>query len=224
MKLLLLSVTLFAHPVFAQPQISAPQQGMMLDRAGALRPVTGMAQTFTAGDPIQTGIISAACGKSLCVTRSADSNPTGTALISIEGNSALLYFPSTRQFARLHGGQLTMLNWSVDGEVLALRGEHIVVKRDTHVRLMTPAGAVLASLPDETNTALLLHGLTIYATQDALVLSRPDGSGIRFYISGITSLTQIGERYVQVATPDSTYALRIDAGNEQIALLPEVRP
>jgi hypothetical protein len=150
--------------------------------------------------------------------------PTGPALISIERDSALLYFLSTRQFARLRGGQLTMLDWSVAGEVLALRGEHIVVKRDGEVRVVTPAGAVLASLPPETTAALLLQGLTIYSTPDALVLSRPDGSESRFDVSGVTSLTQIGERYVQVTTANSIYALRIEAGKEQIALLPGVRP
>ena len=223
MKLLLLSTTFVAFAL-AQPQMITPEQGLMLDHTGTLRPVIGMAQTFTTGDPVQNGVLSASCGKSLCVIRTADSNPPGPALISIERDSALLYFPSTRLYARLRGGQLTTLDWSVTGDVLALRGERIVVKRDGEVRVVTPAGAVLASLPRETTAALLLQGLMIYSTPDALVLSRPDGSESRFDVSGVTSLTQIGERYVQVTTADSTYALRIEAGKEQLALLPEVRP
>jgi hypothetical protein len=223
MKILLLGVMLAGYAP-AQPQMLAPQQGMTLDRSGALRPLVGIAQTFTTGDPVQTGVVSAACGKSLCVVRKADSDPPGQALISIEGDSALLYFPATRQFARIRGEQLTILDWATAGDVLTLRGDRIVVKREDGVRILTPTGAVLGSLPNDTTAALLLHGLTIYSTPDVLVLSRPDGAEIRYDLRGVISLTQIGERYVEVMTTDSTYALRIDAGKEQLSLLPQSSP
>jgi hypothetical protein len=229
MKTLLLTLAV-TWIVSAQPVIDVPREGAMLDHSGMLRPVQGIVQSFTVGDALATGVLSAACGRELCVAKTGDSilpgiaAPPGPALISILGTSASLYFPATRQFARLHDGGLEFLDWSVDGEVLALRGDRIVVRRDNGVWIVRPDGSSLSSLPNEVTAVVLLKEVIVFATADALIVQRTESDPLRFELAGVVGFSQLSEHYVQVSTIDSSYALRIDAGREQISVLPEVAP
>jgi hypothetical protein len=234
----LLSLALTAS---AQTGLNVPTAGFMVDHAGSLRPVTGIAQSFLVGDPLRTGVLSATCARSWCLVKTATSlvdtknsddpgtpAPAGPALISISNRSALVYFPAVNQFARFEGSQLHLLDWSVDVEVLALRqtreGPQFAVRRGGGVWLVALDGSIHASLPAGTVAVLLLDGLTVYSLADSLVLRRIDGSEISFSLSGATSLSQLGENYIQVSTAAATYALRIDVGHEQISVLPDIVP
>ena len=108
----------------AQSVMDVPQAGLMVDHSGALRPVSGIAQSFVAGAAMRTGILAAACGKSLCLAKTDTllfdgrnvndpgvSSPRGPALFAIRDQSALVYFPSVRQFARYKDGQMQVLDW-----------------------------------------------------------------------------------------------------------------
>ncbi len=228
-------------PALAQTGLNAPTAGFMVDHSGSLRAVTGIAQSFLAGDPMRTGVISAACAKSWCLVKTATGlaasqnaddpgtpAPVGTALISISDRSALMYFPAVNQFARFEDSRLHLLNWSVDGEVLALRqtweGPQFAVRRSDGVWIVALDGSIRDSLPVGTQAVLLLDGLTVYSLADSLVLRRIDGSEIALSLPGATSLSQLGEDYIQVSTALATYALRIDMGREQISVLPDIAP
>jgi hypothetical protein len=60
MKALLAALSFLAVSAWAQPAIAPPQIGFMEDKAGSVRPVYGLAGNFLLGDPIATGVISAA--------------------------------------------------------------------------------------------------------------------------------------------------------------------
>jgi hypothetical protein len=218
MRLLAAAVLICAAS--AQPALEAPQEGLMLDHNGALRPLTGIAQSFTVGDPVQTDVASAACGRSLCVAIPAS---RGSALISIEGDSALVYFRETHQFARYRDGKFEPLDWSVEGELLALGRDRLVVRRDTGVWIISLNGPVLGSLPEDVKAALMLEATLVYATTDGLIITRADGSQARFDVANVKIISQLSEHYIQVSTDDASYALRIDPGREQICVLPEVQ-
>jgi hypothetical protein len=226
---------------FAQSGLNAPTAGLMVDHSGALRTVTGIAQSFLAGDALRTGVLSAACGRSWCVVKTATSllatpnaddpatpAPAGPALFSLRKQSALAYFPVVHQFARFENSQLHLLDWSVDGEVLALRstreGPQFAVRRSDAAWIVALDGSIQDSLPAGTVAVLLVDGATVYSLADTVVLRRADGSEILFDLPGAISLSQLGENYAQVSTAGATYALRLDLGRETISVLPDLVP
>lgn len=238
MKSFFLLVLTSVVTALAQSAMDVPQAGLMVDYSGALRPVTGIAQSFIAGTSLRTGVVSAACGKSLCLAKTGDllfdgrnvndpgvSSPPGPALFAIRDRSALLYFPSVRQFARYKDGQMEALDWQVDGKVLALRttpdGPRFAVSRVDGVWIVALDGSIESSLPSGTVSALLIDGVTVYALSDSVVLRRTDGTEVSFPVSGATSLSQLSENYAQVSTSNAVYALRTDLGREQLSLLPD---
>jgi hypothetical protein len=232
---LLLSVA-----VFAQSGITVPAAGFMLDHSGSLRAVTGIGQSFLVGDALRTGVLSAACARSLCLIKTAasvvtqDTNdagtpaPAGPALFSIHNRSALVYFPAVNQFAHFEDSQLHLRNWSVDGTVLALRatneGPQFAVRRGDGVWIIALDGSVLDSLPSRTVAVLLLNGVTLYSLPRRVVLRHADGSETCFDLPGAISFSQLGENYVQISTSSATYALRLQTGREQLSLLPDLVP
>jgi hypothetical protein len=233
--LLLLAIGIAA---LAQSGLDVPQAGLMVDHSGALRVVTGIAQSFIAGGAVRTGVLSAACGRALCLAKTDTllfdarnpgdpgiSSPAGPAFFAVRNQSALLYFPAVRQCARFKDGQLEMLDWSVDGEVLALRatsdGPRFAVRRADGVWIIALDGSLESALPPGTVAVLLVDGATVYSLPDAVVLRRTDGSETPFSLSGVTSFSQLSENYVQVSTSSGIYALRTDLGREQLSLLPD---
>jgi hypothetical protein len=222
----------------AQSGLDVPQAGLMVDHSGALRVVTGIAQSFIAGGAVRTGVLSAACGRALCLAKTDTSlfdarnagdpgisSPPGPALIAIRDQSALLYFPAVRQFARYKDGHIHMLDWSVDGEVLALRrtsdDPRFAVRRTDGVWVVALDGSIESALPASTVAVLLLDGVTIYSLPDEVVLRRTDGSETPLSLPGVTSFSQLTGNYVQVSASSGIYALRTDRGREQLSVLPD---
>ena len=225
----------------AQTGLNTPTAGFMVDHSGALRSVTGFAQNFLVGDPVRTGVLSAACVRSWCLVKTADSlvttqtadgagtpAPAGPALFSIRDQSALVYFPSVGQFARFKDSQLHPLEWAVDGEVLALHsareGPRFAVRRTDGVWIVALDGSIQGSLPAETTAVLLLDGLTLYSLPDSVVVRRDDGAETSFNLPGAISFSELGESYIQISTATSTYALRLDLGRGEISVLPDSVP
>jgi len=222
----------------AQSGLDAPQAGMMVDHSGALRALTGIAQSFIAGTAVRTGVLSAACRLSLCLAKTDTSlldarnasdpgisSPPGPALFAIHDQSALLYFPAARQFARYRDGEMQVVDWSVDGEVIALHatsnGPRFAVRRNDGVWIVALDGSIESALPADTVAVLLLEGATIYSLPDAVVIRRTDGSETPFSLPDVTSFSQLSENYVQVSTSNAIYALRTEGGREQISQLPD---
>jgi hypothetical protein len=142
---------LFAMAGWAQ--IERPQLGLMLDSNGAVRPVYGTAASATLGDPVLTGVLSFGCSaqvrlfKTEAAIVASDGTsapaPAGTAIFSIDGTSAHIYFPDNQQWARWHDGQLEWIDFVPDEVVptatvmlfedgsIAATADHIaLVRRD----------------------------------------------------------------------------------------------
>ena len=217
---------------WGQAPIAAPSIGKMLDTSGTLRTVYGMAGNFTVGPPEAMRVISAACSETLCLAKTANRiqgpttsafAPPGPALFGFDGSDAVVYFPVARQFARWRQGRLLRLPWHVDGEVLALRGTEIAVRRDADVWVVRPDGTILDYLGQVAGPVLLLDGAAVLASEDALVLRRPAQDDVRFELSGIQGFSALGSEYVQVKTAAGSYALRTTPGREDLLLLPTLR-
>lgn len=106
----------------AQPAVTAPQIGFMLDSGGALRPVYGLAGNFVLGDPVAKGVLSAAYSgtagwlktdSSLAVfdshghTIASQAAPSGPALfaLSTDGTPAFAYLVSSNALLQWSGGK-----------------------------------------------------------------------------------------------------------------------
>ena len=90
---------LFAFAATAFAQIQEPQLGVMLAADHSARPVYGVTSSVTIGDPAATGVLSIGCSKLLCLMKTDSSilsptgvaaAPSGPALFSFDGNSALI--------------------------------------------------------------------------------------------------------------------------------------
>lgn len=115
-------LAIFGAAAWGQPAISPPQIGFMLDSAGALRPVSGVAGNFLVGDPIAKDVLSAAYSGSAGWMKTASSvgvfdlqgqaiasthAPKGPALFAFSsaGQPALAYLISSSTLLQWTGGK-----------------------------------------------------------------------------------------------------------------------
>lgn len=134
---------------WGQSGLEHPTLGVMLDAAGAIRPVHGIAGSVTLGEPLATGVLSSACSRQLCLSKTdsailfgdrVTNAPSGPALFALDGGAAFVYFPQSKQLARWthttpsgHGSEteprpegadapyLDFVNFDTPGEILSLR-------------------------------------------------------------------------------------------------------
>ncbi len=221
---------------WAQSGIQSPFLGQMIDPQGMLRPVYGLSGNFVLGAPLLAArVFSSACSPSLCLAKTESAiissvgvtpAPAGGAIFAMDAAGATIYFPLTRQFARWQNGTLTNLDLQVDGTLLSLAttstGLLAAVERSGTVWIVAAStGAIEDSLPAGSNAVLLLPSLTVYATADALVLRKSDGSELSFPAPGVTTLIALGNGYVEAIAPGVLYALRTVERREQLFRLPE---
>ena len=57
-----------------------------------------------------------------------------------------------------------------------------------------------------------------------MVLRRDDGTERRFPVVGAEQMFVLGEKLVQIVTPDGVFLLRVERGRELLFQLPEVAP
>jgi len=223
-SLCLVLVTVTAH---AQ---SLPQIGEMLDAAGSMRPVFGVAGNFMVGPPRKGRVLSAACSARLCLAKT-DSKilspsgsvpaPAGPALIAIQDDTAVVYFQQSQTLARWRDNTLTPLNWNVRGTLLSLRaGPEIAVRRNNRVSIVRPDGFLVADIPGATGPVLLLADGILLVSQQKLIFRRPNARELRFDLPDVETLSALGEHYVQIRARGGLYALRTEAGSEQLYMLP----
>jgi len=114
----------FVFAALGWAQLQRPQLGLMLDAGGAVRPVYGSAASATLGDPVLTGVVSFGCSAQICLFKtaaaiiasdgaSADA-PAGTAIFTMDGASAYIYFPVTQKWARWRDGQMEWIDLAPD--------------------------------------------------------------------------------------------------------------
>jgi len=222
--------------------INPPQMGVMVDGFGRARPVFGVSASVTVGDPVGTGVVGSACSDSLCVLKTFGSivangvqtpSPPGTALVAIDGQTALLFFPRLQTLVRWQAGQIQPLALNVTGNIVALRSTagvaQFAVQRDGATWIVDAAGQAIDCLPSASGPLLLPATGAIYTDGDDVVLRRSDGSELRFPVPGVESFSAMSfsttaANYVQIRATRSSYALRIDWGRERIFQLPEPLP
>jgi hypothetical protein len=117
----------FVFAALGWGQIERPQLGLMLDAKGAVRPVYGAAASATLGDPVLTGVLSFGCSAQLCLMKTeaaiiasdgtSAAAPTGTAIFTMDGASAYIYFPGNQKWARWRNGQLAWIAFAPGGAV-----------------------------------------------------------------------------------------------------------
>jgi hypothetical protein len=131
MKALLAALLFLAVSAWAQPAIAPPQVGFMQDATGSVRAVYGLAGNFLTGDPIASGVISAAFSGSFGSattdstvfvtdaqgqTIAASDAPAGPALFAFASNGkpALVYLLSSNTLLQWSGATLSLvpLDWA----------------------------------------------------------------------------------------------------------------
>ncbi len=213
--------------------IDIPSVGVLVDPAGALRSVQGVAGNFFLSAPAAAGILSAACSAQLCLAKTdsqvlsasgAADAPPGQAIFGLDGAGAIVYFPETRSFARWHDVTLDPLEWNVDGDVLSIRVRgattEIAVRRDGDVLLVRPDGSVIDWIAATPGPVLLLADAVVFATPDELVLRRAGQTEIRFALAAAECITAMGPHYAGVRVGAFFYAVRTDPAREQVFQLP----
>jgi hypothetical protein len=120
--------------------------------------------------------------------------PAGPALFWFESattssQSALVYFPRSRQLARWQNGQLSPVDFDITGEILSI-GEaadgtlQFAVRNPAGTWVVRNGDASVESLRDS-GSVLLLHGGVLFATADGLILRRPDQSELVFELGPV---------------------------------------
>ncbi len=221
---------LFALTASAWAQIRQPKLGLMLAADHSARPVYGVTSSVTLGNPAATGVLSLGCSKLVCLIKTdssivsptgAAAAPSGPALFAFEGNSALVYFPETRELMRWNADQLTPVDFNIAGEILAIREATFAIRNAAGTWIVGPDNTILQSLRGATGPVLLFDRGVLFTTPMELILRRPDASEFRFEIGQVESLSWLGENYVQARTRGANYAVRIDPGHQRMFLLPE---
>lgn len=227
-------VIIFVFATTAWAQLQPSELGVMVDRTGAARPVFGVASSVTTGNALALSVISSACSSQLCLFKTRSSivwtggetkAPPGPAWFALNGISAYVYFPQSRQLAEWRNGSLTALDLNVAGEILSLLAApdgtpQFAVLQSGAVSIVDQNDQVLGSIPGTGPVMLMANGV-VYAASDALVLRRSDGSELRWPLPTIQEISAMGDRYVQIRTAGASYALRVDPGREQVFMLPE---
>jgi hypothetical protein len=231
-------VTLFGICACAwgQSGVEVPQLGKMLDPAGAVRTVYGIAASVTLGDPETTGVLSAACSQNFCLaktdagivsTTGTAAAPPGPVLFAFDGDTAYLWFLKSRQLARWSEGALTLMDSGVDGEVLSIGADMIGKDRGSvqfavrrfkgDVWIVNQDGSVAGALPHGIGAAMLIPGGVVYASREEIVIGT-----VRFPLEGVTGFSQMSAGYLQVRAQGVDYSLRIEKGRELLFQLPGV--
>ena len=232
----------FATSLLAQSGLDRPLFGTMLGARGTVRPLYGIAGGLIPGEPIAKRVFSMACSSRECLMKTGAailsatgsvSAPSGEALFGLDGDSALIYFPEGRTLERWHDDRLAPVAWISRGEVLSIRvvsggafeaalrrGERVWIERFSRdgERL-----GLTGFLPPATSAVMLLDRGVLFALRSALMLERPDGTAMRFDVSGARSIFPIGDGMVEVVAPGARYALRVEPGRERMIVLPSLR-
>jgi hypothetical protein len=217
--------------------IAQSQMGVMVDGHQRARPVFGVSASVTLGDPMVSGVLASACSDSLCVLKTFDSivadgvqtkSLPGTALLAIDGQTVLLYFPELETLERWQAGQIEPVALNVTGNIVALRSTagvaQFAVQRNGATWIVDAAGQAIDSLPASSGPVMLPPTGAIYTDGENVVLRRSDGSELRFPVPGAESISPMANNYVQIRAGRMSYGLRIDFGHERMFQLPEPLP
>jgi hypothetical protein len=194
---------------WAQSGLSEPQIGFMLDAAGTVRRVAGIAGSLIVRGAVAGPVLDCAFSGALGVAKlassvvvvdasgkvvSSDPAPAGHALFGFSRDlqSAVAYYPSAGSFALWRAG--AWLPLGLDPEIFESRPLAIGLTDDDHivaivergrlrelVRVRISDGAIEWSedLPESGAVLLLSDGSIVDAVKGALVLRNPQGTEMR---------------------------------------------
>ena len=226
-----------AASVWAQGALDRPRLGMMLDGSGHVRPVFGIAGSVTLGDPEGRDMISIACNRAWCLSKTRTAivseghetdAPAGPALFAFARDSAWVYFPLVRQLAQWKNGRLDFVPVTVTGEILSLRALdgalQFAVRRSDGTWVVDAQNQVLDAIAASSGPVHLLDDGVLYGSPAEITLRWNDGSEIRFPLEGSKEFSALGGAYVQVRSGRTSYVIRAVRGHERMFQLPEPGP
>ena len=248
MKQIFAGLVFSATLASAQPAIAPPRIGFVLDKANAVRPVFGVAGSFTLGDSIGSDVVSGSFLGSFGFAKTdsaiavfdqdgqilyATDAPIGPALFG----SHLAYLVQAKMLLRWTGTTLEPVDLRLDGEVLSIAQQDsghaaAIVRREDGLRLVrfsVDSGAIegQSAIPGIDGPVLLLHdGGFVFQNPDGIVIRRPDGSEIPLAarLSRLVQLQSMGSGWIQIADSGGLQlAVDIRPGREQIYQLPEAQ-
>jgi hypothetical protein len=123
-------------PGWAAAQLQAPRIGCLVDPAGRLREVLGVAGTLIVSEPRAEGVLAVMCGPQLTVLKTASelevngvryAAPEGPAILSPDG---LVYYPVTGEWLRATPESLEAVEPAAPGEAVALGGRAVIYRSD----------------------------------------------------------------------------------------------
>jgi hypothetical protein len=212
MRSVLLLVTAIAWGQIEQPRI-----GVFQDRAGAIRPLLGIAGAFVSGEPIAEGVRSLDVFHDrifLKLTRSlkildahgwvitAIETPEGKALFS----RTMMWFAETRSLFLFEDGELKPIPF--DEEVVALGDGFLIARRGATLWKMRPNGELIESLDHDGAVLVLEDGSLLWAADVP--------------VEGALELRRLGPGWVYIRTADRQYAVRLSS--RRTYSLPESPP
>lgn len=223
--------------------VSEPSGGVLLTRGGAVRELNGLSGSFIPGVILASNAQAAAsCSGRVVIKSGAEVRltrgdtyavPDGPMLAGFVPNcsAVYLYFPQTRNFARLSDGGFEMLpidGGLLDGEVVALTGDLTVwVRRNDELhqlRVRASDGAVESDERTGIHAELALGtpgGSLIYVNGTAVLIRSADASERVIEVpEPPIALVLINETLVQLQCKGLTYALHLTTGT--LTVLPEV--
>lgn len=221
----------------AQDVLDRPSLGLMLDGSGRVRPVFGIAGSVTLGDPEGRDVISIACKRAWCLSKtrtaivsggSETEAPAGPALFAFDRDSAWVYFPLVRQLAQWKNGRLDFVPLAVTGAILSLRAVggalQFAVRRSDGTWVVDAQNQVVDAIAGSSGPVHLLDDGVLYASPAEIALRWNNGSEIRFALEGAKVFSALGDGYVQVRSGRASYAIRTARGHERMFQLPEPAP
>ena len=231
--------------VHAQPTMTPPRAGFMVDAAQSLRPVLGVPGTLLLGDAAVDEVVSFAFSGKCAIVKTSSSmrvlDASGQVLFAMDAADGPALFAFTDDGApalayvagrllRWNGSGFEALAFNADalqGEVLAVgAGPVFLVQREDAVwRVESETGA--QSLLVGVHAPVLLRGDGVaYADETAVVLRAAGGPERRIDTqAAIGGVRWMGDGMIGVTEKDSTrqFAVRITPGRENVSQLPEVQ-
>lgn len=215
----------------AAAQVSTPRIGIAADRAGVIRPVSGVAGNLIAGDAIARGVISAAASDTTVMMKTASELVVngvrrrvagGPALFAFErdGSPALVWLSDAHALlAPCRRGFCSIPLPVLSGEVVAVgAGPRIAVVRNGVLEVLDISDGAIARvtrLPGASAPLLLADGSMVYGAPGALVFRDRSGHEKRTaFAHAASSMTQMSSSWAMVeATQEGRrFAVRLSDG------------
>jgi hypothetical protein len=220
--------------VGAAQELGLPRVGCLVDDAGSLRPVFGLAGNFLIGGPERANVLSAACSGSLTAIQTDSGlevngrsweGPQGRAVFALAGRDVVAWLPDTAELVAPGGRRVA---YDLQGEVLALsatshRHATAVVRRGDSLWLCELRGGFLYSETELSGIrppVFLAGGALMYTDGADLVIDN-----VRLALpEPVLRFEQLGAGAIRIVLAAGHLVLWLRDGEWQLYRLPEIVP